>query len=130
MKQALTWSTGEQYIAARQALIDRWHLDEHSQFLTVFMPGEDAGVWRKDSSGKIYFAYPDANSTLDSFTSAVTNINGTKYTYFAVVGIKAKSVDGKATRTSYATMSYTVDSDGSVSDITGWAGSPGHDRTY
>lgn len=130
MKQALTWSTGEQYIAARQALIDRWHLDEHSQFLTVFMPGEDAGAWRKDSSGKIYFAYTDANSTLDSFTSAVTNINGTKYTYFAVVGIKARSVDGKASKISYSTMSYTVDSNGTVTDLIGWAGSPGHDRTY
>ena len=28
MKQALTWSSGQQYIDARKALIDRWHLDE------------------------------------------------------------------------------------------------------
>lgn len=130
MKQALTWSSGQQYIDARKALIDRWHLDENSQFLKVFMPGEDAGAWRTDSSGKTYFAYEGANSTLDSFTSAVTNINGTKYSYFAVVGIKTRSVDGKATSTSYSTMSYTVDSDGNVTDLIGWAGSPGHDRTY
>lgn len=130
MQQALTWSSGEQYIAARQALIDRWHLDENSQFLTVFMPGEDAGAWRTDSSGKTYFAYEGANSSLDSFTTSVTNVDGTKYTYFAVVGIKTTSSDGKATSTSYSTMSYTLDSDGSISDITGWAGAPGRDRTY
>lgn len=130
MQQALTWSSGEQYIAARQALIDRWHLDENSQFLTVFMPGEDAGAWRTDSSGKTYFAYEGANSSLDSFTTSVTNVDGTKYTYFAVVGIKTTSSDGKATNTSYSTMSYTLASDGSISNITGWAGAPGRDRTY
>ena len=130
MKQALTWSNGNEYISARQALIDRWHLDETSQFLTVFMPGEDAGAWRTDSSGKTYFAYEGANSSLDSFTTSVTNVDGTKYTYFAVVGITTKSSDGKATSTSYSTMRYTLDSDGSISDITGWAGAPGRDRTY
>lgn len=130
MKQALTWKSGDEYISARQALIDRWHLDEGSQFLTVFMPGEEAGAWRADSSGKTYFAYEGANSSLDSFTTSVTNVDGTKYTYFAVVGITTTSSDGKATSTSYSTMSYTLDSDGSISDITGWAGAPGRDRTY
>lgn len=130
MGQALTWKSGEEYIAARKALIDRWHLDEGSQFLTVFMPGEEAGAWRTDSSGKTYFAYEGANSSLDSFTTSVTNVDGTKYTYFAVVGIKTTSSDGKATNTSYSTMSYTLDSDGSISNITGWAGAPGRDRTY
>ena len=130
MKQALTWASGDQYISARKALIERWHLDENSQFLKVFMPGEEAGAWRTDSSGKTYFAYEGANSKLDSFTSAVTDINGMKYSYFAVVGIKTTSSNGKATTTSYATMSYTIDGNGNVTDLTGWAGAPGLDRTY
>lgn len=130
MKQALTWSTGEQYIEARNALIERWKLDEGSQFLTVFMPGEDAGAWRTDSSGKTWFAYEGINSALESFTSSVTNVDGTNYTYFAVVGVKTVSSDGKASTVTYSTMSYTLDANGTVSGITGWAGSPGHDRTY
>lgn len=130
MKQALTWSSGEQYINARQALIDRWKLDEGSQFLTVFMPGEDEGAWRTDSAGKTWFAYEGVNSALESFTSSVTDVNGTEYTYFAVVGVKTVSSDGKVSTVVYSTMSYTLDANGAISDITGWAGSPGHDKIY
>lgn len=130
MKKALTWSSGEEYIQARQDLIDRWKLDEKSQFLTVFMPGEDAGAWRTDSSGTTYFAYEGINSSLDSFTSSVTNVDGTRYTYFAVVGVKTRSSDGMATDVTYSTMSYTLDANGTISDLTGWAGAPGTDTTY
>ncbi len=50
---------------------------------------------------KTYFAHEGANSSLDSFTTSVTNVDGTKYAYFAVVGIKTTSSDGKATSTPY-----------------------------
>lgn len=130
MTEALGWESGEQYMDARESLIERWDLDENSQFLQVFMPGEESGAWRKDPSGKIYFAYDDIISSLGSFQTSVTNIDGDKYSYFAVVGMNSKSKTGKTTSTSYATMSYTVDSQGKVSDLTGWASNGAEPTTY
>ena len=60
----------------------------------------------------------------------MTNVDGTRYTYFAVVGVKTRSNDGKATDTTYSTMSYTLDGEGTISDLTGWAGAPGTETIY
>lgn len=130
MSEALTWSSGEEYMSARRRLVNKWGLTEDSQLLSVFLPGEEQGAWAVDGSGKRWFAYTGVNSSLDSFSTTVTRIDGTSYTYLAVLGVRTLSTDTQADSVSYSVMSYTVDGSGTVSNVTAWAGSPGLDRTY
>jgi len=116
MRSAATWTTGAQYIEARQELLDAWDLAPDSQFMTVFMPGEAQGAYRTDPSGEVHFAFPGANSQLASFEQTLVSATGDEWSYLAVVEIRVTSpASGSVTRP--IAVSYTTGPDGAVSSI-------------
>lgn len=113
---ATTWSNGNQYIEAREKVIRVWKLDENSQFMVRFLPGEKQGAFRRDGDGTLHFAYPHVNSSLVSMESTLTEVSGDKWTYFALIETTSKSGAG-ATAKAWTAMTYTVDGDGAITDV-------------
>lgn len=117
METALTWDGLREYMRSRDQLIERYGFDEDSEFMTVFMPGEDQGVMRTAPSGKTHSAFDeDLSSRFDSMTSYVTSVRGDVYSYFTVVTMRVSSDSGKASARSYATMQYDV-ANGKVENV-------------
>jgi len=119
-KRALTWDDDATYRDARASTMRSYGLTEDSTFMTSFLP--DAPV-NRDSQGNEY-PYIDAaglNSTVGDTVVKVLDVDGLDYSYLALVDVQASSSDGLATASSVATIFVTIDGDGAVSDLTGYA---------
>lgn len=121
MRTAVTWSSGREYMQAREDVLRRFGLDEGSPFMVQYMPGEEQGAFRTDPQGNVHFAFPDANSRLVSLESTLVEIDGPRWSYFAVVRTATSSAGG-AEVTSWSTMTYTIDEEGNVLDVMAYPG--------
>lgn len=119
MDTAATWRNVDEYIAARDNIMKNWSLTEDSEFMTVFLPGEDEGAFRKDSKGNLHFAYPEANSTMRDFQSTLVGIDKddrSKWDYFGVVTIEVKAPNEGSIKRNIA-VEYSVGADNKILEV-------------
>lgn len=114
---ALTWDGVSEYLNAREQVKERFGLDDNSQFMQVFMPGEMAGVARTDASGQTHYAVDaDISNSFDSMDSTIIAVNGDVYSYITLVGMRTASEDGQTTVLSHSLLRYDV-VDGRVANL-------------
>jgi hypothetical protein len=120
VKTVATWKTGAEYAAARDSVMRRYKLSQDSQFMKVYF---QEPVSNRDSSGKTFYAV-DAdglNSSLGMVDVKVLGVSGTEYRYMVLADIAASSNDGKATATRTSVICLTLDGEGVMSDVSGYA---------
>lgn len=120
VRTVATWSSGAEYEAARESVVRRYKLDKDSQFMKVYF---QEPVSNRDSSGDTFYAV-DAeglNSHLASVEVKVLGVSGTAYRYMVLADIAASSNDGKATATRTSVVFLTLDGEGVMSEVSGYA---------
>lgn len=120
MRRALTWDSDESYREARASTMRVYSLADDSSFMTSFLP--EAPV-TKDSQGNEY-SYIDAadlNSRVGDVTVKLLSVDAVNYEYMALVDAQAASSDGLGTAVNVATVFVTIDGDGALSNISGFA---------
>lgn len=120
IRMVSTWETGDEYTTARDSVIRRYKLDEGSQFLTDYFQGP---VFNTDSSGEKFYVI-DAeglNSHLSSVDVKVLGVAGTEYRYMVMAEISSSSNDGKASASRVSVINLTLDGEGVMTDLSGYA---------
>lgn len=120
LDRALTWGSHEEYSEARKSTMRVHNLDEDSAFMKSFLP--EAPV-SKDSQGNEY-PYIDAaglNSSVGDFRAKVLSVDAVSYRYMVLVDVQGKSSDGLGTAVNVATVFVTIDGEGAMTDISGFA---------
>lgn len=110
-----TWDTYVEYMDAREKIMRRYGLAEDSQFMSIFMPV----VGNKTSPDGTNYNQIDTNGLnmkYESITPYVTRIRAGEYSYFSVVRIISSWKNGGETVVR-AVITYTVNADGELSDI-------------
>lgn len=113
------WKNWDEYNAGREELKSTYGLTDNDAFMQTFMPVVGKGS-RSDPDYNII----DANGWNMSFNRMdqyLVKIDGTKYSYLSNVVMSSTygTSESKRTANSNAVMLYTVDADGSVSDLYG-----------
>lgn len=117
---ALTWSSHAEYVEARESTMRVGGLAEDSSLMQAFLPPAPVNT---DADGNEY-PYIDAaglNSRVGSFHPRLLSVAGTEYSYLVLVNVQSTSTDGNATATRAATVLVTVDDQGALSDVRGYA---------
>lgn len=120
VRTVATWKSGQEYAAARESVMRRYKLDKDSQFMKVYF---QEPVSNRDSSGKTFYAV-DAdglNSNLSMVDVKVLGVAGTSYRYMVMADISSSSNDGKASASRTSVIYLTLDGDGVMSDVSGYA---------
>lgn len=113
VETALTWSSQEEYDAARKAIIDRYGFAEDGQFLSVFMPPAPVNY---DSQGNAYY-YIDAsglNSRMGALDARLLSVDGVNYTYLVTAAQQSKSSDGEGVSSNVLVARVTVGGEGEI----------------
>jgi hypothetical protein len=120
VRTVVTWKSGEEYAAARESVMRRYKLTPESQFMKVYF---QEPVSNRDSSGKTFYAV-DAdglNSSLGTVDVKVLGVSGTAYRYMVLADIASSSNDGKASASRTSVIYLTLDSEGVMSEVSGYA---------
>ena len=110
-----TWDSYEEYMAAREKVMDKYDIAEDSAFMTVFMPV----VGNKTAPNGMNYNQIDTNGLnmhYEDVAPYVTRIRSGDYSYFSIVAIGSTWDNGGETIVHVA-ITYTVDSDGNIFDI-------------
>jgi hypothetical protein len=120
VRTVVTWSSGEEYTEARESVVRKYALDEGSQFLQVYFPEP---VFNTDSSGtRFYVVDTDGlNSSLASVEVLPMGVSGTAYSYMVLANVSANSNNGDATASKASVIYLTVDGEGVLSEVSGYA---------
>jgi hypothetical protein len=120
VKTVATWKSGEEYAAARESVMRRYKLAEDSQFMKVYF---QEPVSNRDSSGKTFYAVDvdGLNSSLGTVDVKVLGVSGTAYRYMVLADIASSSNDGKASASRTSVIYLTLDSEGVMSEVSGYA---------
>ncbi|MFJ2662597.1 hypothetical protein [Arthrobacter koreensis] len=120
VKKAVTWGSGTEYAEARESLMRRYSLGEDTQFMREYF---QEPVYNTDSSGQRFYLV-DAeglNSQLGSIEVKSLGVLGTEYRYMVLADITSSSNDGKASATRTSVIYLTLDGEGAMSDVSGYA---------
>ncbi len=117
IRKATTWSSGAEYAALRSEIKEEYQLSEDDQFLAVFLPPIVTEVDGQPVSNEADLY--DLNMTFKSIDPRLTNIDGSKYTYFSPVTVRSENEYGSGEGTFIFT--YTVNENGTLSGLGGWA---------
>lgn len=115
-----TWSSHEEYEAAREKVERVYGLGEGSDLMEAFLPPAPVTT---DSLGNEYY-YIDAsglNSSVGEVRTRLLGVDGVDYRYMALVTQLSKSADGGATASNTSVILVTVDGDGGLKDVSGFA---------
>lgn len=118
--RALTWFDHESYVEARESTMRAYGLTPDSTFMTSFLPPAPVNL---DSKGAEY-PYIDAaglNSRATSTHVRLLSVDGVDYSYMALIDVAASSSDGLGSASNVATVFLTIDSDGAITDLSGYA---------
>ncbi|MET3172846.1 UNVERIFIED_ORG: hypothetical protein ABIB52_000674 [Arthrobacter sp. UYCu721] len=120
VKTAVTWKSGEEYTAARDSLKRKYKLDEDSQFMKVYF---QEPVFNTDTSGNRFYVVDTEglNSNLSSVDVKALGVAGTAYRYMVLADIGSASNDGKASATKTSVIYLTLDGEGQMADVSGFA---------
>lgn len=120
VKKVASWSSGTEYTEARESVMRRYNLGEDSQFMTDYF---QEPVYNTDSSGQRFYLV-DAeglNSHPGSIEVKALGVMGTEYRYMVLANINSSSNDGKASAARTSVIYLTLDSEGVMSDVSGYA---------
>jgi hypothetical protein len=120
VKTMATWRTGEEYAAARDSVIRKYKLKEESQFLKSYF---QEPVFNTDSSGnRIYYVDTQGlNSSLASMEVVPLGVSGTEYRYMVLADLGSSSNDGKASADKTSVVYLTLDGEGALTNVSGFA---------
>lgn len=108
-RELTTFNNADEYAKARQKFIDEYHIDEHGQFLTVFMPAPTETITDAIKSGSLAISY----RKMDSMP---IGMDGSAYRYATFVTLGSNRGGGDATRD--VLMTYSIDENGQIHDLT------------
>ena len=113
---ACTWSSYDEYQAARETLLEEYSLREGTGFMATFMPQ----IPLSDMNGQLTNIIDDHGYDIElvDVTSYPIEVNGGSYSYFAEVTMQS-TYDGVGQGKTHAIMLYTVDSNGVMSELDG-----------
>ncbi len=117
---AFTWSSHEEYEDARAKIQRVYGLGEGSSLLESFLPPAPVTT---DSLGNEY-PYIDAsglNSSVADMRTHLLSVDGVDYRYMALVTVLGNSLDGAAASSNTSVILVTVDGDGNLKDVSGFA---------
>jgi hypothetical protein len=120
VRTVATWKSGAEYAAARESVMRRYRLTPDSQFMKVYFPEP---VSNRDSSGKTFYAI-DAdglNSSMSTVDVRVLGVAGTAYRYMVLADISSSSSDNKASASRTSVIYLTLDGEGAMSQVSGYA---------
>ena len=108
-RELTTFNNADEYAKARQKFIDEYHIDDHGQFLTVFMPAPTEAITNAIKSGSLAISY----RKMDSMP---IGMDGNTYRYATFVTLGSNRGGGDATRD--VLMTYSIDENGQIHDLT------------
>lgn len=108
-RELTTFNNADEYVKARQKFIDEYHIDDHGQFLTVFMPAPTEAITNAIKSGSLAISY----RKMDSMP---IGMDGNTYRYATFVTLGSNRGGGDATRD--VLMTYSIDENGQIHDLT------------
>lgn len=118
--RAMTWDSNSTYEQARESVSRKYHQADDSSFMRAFLPPAPVN---RDAKGNEY-PYIDAaglNSSVSDTTVRLTGVDATDYSYMVLVDVQAKSSDNLGTSVNVATLFLTIDGNGAVTDLAGYA---------
>lgn len=113
IKPVFTWSTGDEYDAARNQMISR--LGKDSDFVKTVMPKQKTS---KDGKYK-WVDVNEANCKFEDMSSYVTKVDGTNYSYLAFITYSVNDSSGNEAK-NQCVITYTMDANKTISDIKGY----------
>lgn len=118
LEKIMTWNNYKDYKKIRDELINSYNVSEESDFMTIFMPE----ICNNEASGKDYNVIDlnGINLCYEKMKSYVTNISGDEYSYLAIVNWSSRNESGVEGH-SKAVVLYTIDSDGTISNLDAYA---------
>lgn len=108
-RELTTFNNADEYAKVRQKFIDEYHIDDHGQFLTVFMPAPTKAITNAIKSGSLAISY----RKMDSMP---IGMDGNTYRYATFVTLGSNRGGGDATRD--VLMTYSIDENGQIHDLT------------
>lgn len=117
---AFSWDSEAAYNDARAGVTRIYDIPEDSGFLTTFLPPAPE---TRDADGNRY-SYIDAaglNSSVGDVATRLLSVRGINYRYMTLVTVQSSSSDGMETAGNVATVFVTIDGDGAMSDVSGFA---------
>lgn len=124
LHRAMDWSSYAEYEQNRSEIMTKYHLDEKSSFMRSFLPPSPVTT---DGEGKKY-PYIDAaglNSTLRSAEVEVTGTKGPAYNYAVMATVSSTSADDEATASRTSPVFLTINGNGQIKDLEGYAAKSG-----
>lgn len=120
MSTVANWESGEEYTEARASVMRKYQLDEGSQFMRDYF---QEPAYNTDSSGTRYYVVDTEglNSSLSSVTVKPLSVRGTEYRYLVLADIRSFSNDGKASASRTSAVYLSLDGEGRISDVSGYA---------
>lgn len=116
IKTATTWSDSESYTNARNTLRDEYKIAEDSYLLTAFMPKSESMPLGQDGKMINTIDAYGLNMTYVNMHSYVVGIDNGVYSYFTVVDVLSKDVQGHSGEGAII-FTYDVDANGTVSNM-------------
>jgi len=120
LQSALTWDDDASYREARESTMRLYGLAPDSSFMVSFLPEAPVNI---DSQGNEY-PYIDAaglNSQVGDFQAKLLSVDAVSYSYMVLIDVQARSSDGLGAAVNVATAFVTIDGEGAVSQISGFA---------
>jgi hypothetical protein len=120
LETALTWDDDASYREARERTMRLYGLAGDSSFMTSFLPEAPVNI---DGQGNEY-PYIDAaglNSQVGDYQVKLLSVDAVDYAYMVLIDVQARSSDGLGTGVNVATAFVTIDGEGAVSQISGFA---------
>lgn len=117
---ALTWDDEDSYTLARESVMYHYDLDETSHFVQTYLQESPVNT---DAAGNTY-SYINAaglNSKLGGIDTQVLSVVRTDYRYLVSVTAESVSNDGGSTAANTSVVFVTIDGDGDISEISGYA---------
>lgn len=108
LEDSMNWDSYAEYTAAREKLKKEQGMSEDSQFLKTFMPKVGN---LQDRAGNNYNEIDTngLNMKLKGFSSSVTKVAGTKYTYIGLASVKTSNKANRGSAVTYSVVEYTTD---------------------
>lgn len=123
LETAFTWESGQEYFSARDSLQEEFGLSNDGPFLTEIMP---PARYNEDSSGQRYYQI-DVLGVTSEFGGAdieLASVAAGEYTYAVIASVDHSSThirEGSSVAERRTLLHVTVDAEGEIAEISGFA---------
>lgn len=114
IESVMTWDSYDQYVRIRRECMEKYGLDENSEFMKAFLPPVTNSVL----DGKNYNQIDTVglNVQFEDMDTYVTDITGDIYFYFAFVTWSSHDTNGAEAETT-SIFTYKINSDGMLLNV-------------